>query len=195
MAHHRIAGLMLAAASAAALSVIPASSGTAADKKPVFDLSAPGHQEWSRFAKKNTGNNPDFRGCDGGNVSPALRWSGPPAATKSFAIVLVDLSGSPPLGVAHWVAYDIAASKTGLNEGEASQPSNAFKSGKNGFGLVGYFGPCPPAGEKAHPYTFVLMATDLAPGTLTAGMTRDELAAALKGHIIGRTTLVLRAGG
>ena len=28
-------------------------------------------------------------GCEGGNVSPALEWSGAPAGTKSFAITVV----------------------------------------------------------------------------------------------------------
>lgn len=85
-------------------------------------------------------------------------------------------------------------SKTSLTEGEASKPSSEFKGGKNTPGTELYFEPCPPLGAKAHPYTFRVMATDLAPDALAAGMTRDELAVALKGHIIDRTTLVLRYG-
>lgn len=181
----------LALAFAAAASVMPGSPSDAADKKPIFDLSSPSHQEWSSLTERNAANDP---GCGGQNVSPALSWSGAPAATKSYAIVLVDLAGNPPLGFVHWVAYDIPASKTSVKEGEASQPSSGFKGGKSGVGRDAYFGPCPPPGEKAHPYTFVLMATDLAPGTLNAGMTREELAAALKGHVVDRTTLVLRYG-
>lgn len=57
-----------------------------------------------------------------------------------------------------------------------------------------YFGPCPPPGAKAHPFTFMVMATDLEPGSLQPGMTLADLATALKGHIIDRTTLVLRYG-
>jgi hypothetical protein len=38
------------------------------------------------------------------------------------------------------------------------------------------------------------MATDLAPDALTPGLTRDDLATALKGHILDRTTFVLRYG-
>ena len=41
-----------------------------------------------------------------------------------------------------------------------------------------------------HHYTFVLMATDLEPNALQAGMTRDELAPALKGHEKGSTGIV-----
>jgi len=192
MFQHRT--VVLAFAAATTIGLLPTASG-AADQKPVFDLSAPGHREWSFLGKKNVGFNPTVPGCDGGNLSPALQWSKAPAATKSFAIVLVDLSGNPPLGFVHWVAYGIPASKTGLKEGEASKPSSEFTGGKSGIGRDTYFGPCPPAGEKAHPFTFVLMATDLAPGALGPGLTREELATALRGHIVGRTTLVLRYGG
>jgi hypothetical protein len=192
MVHHRMAALAFAAATATGL--LPSASG-AAGMKPVFELTAPGHKEWTPLAKKNAGNNPTVPGCDGGNQSPALHWSNVPANTKSFAIVLIDLGGNPPQGFVHWVAYGIPASKSGLKEGEASKPSHEFTGGKSGIGRDTYFGPCPPAGEKAHPFTFVLMATDLAPGALEPGMTRDDLAAALKGHIVGRTTLVLRYGG
>jgi Raf kinase inhibitor-like YbhB/YbcL family protein len=192
MPYHRTAAAALLAMAGTAL--LPMPSG-AAGAKPVFDLSAPGHKEWTFLAKKNAGNNPTVPGCNGGNESPALRWSNAPANTKSFAIVLIDLSGNPPLGFVHWVAYGIPAGKTSLKEGEASKPSNEFIGGKSGIGRDTYFGPCPPAGEKAHPFTFVLMATDLEPKALSPGLTRDDLATALKGHIVGRTTLVLRYGG
>jgi len=191
MAYSGLGALLLAAAAAAGL--VP--DAAAADiKKPVFELHAKGLKEWDALSKKNAGNNPRF-GCDGGNASPALSWSYAPANTKSFAIVLFDPAGNPPLGYVHWVAYDIPATMTGLKEGEGSQASNAFKGGKNSVGSDVYFGPCPPATDKAHPYTFILMATDLAPGTLSPDMNREELAAALKGHIVGRTTLVQRYGG
>ena len=166
----------------------------AADQPKFFDLSAPGHTEFSMLSKKNAGNNPNLAGCDGGNTSPALSWSGAPATTRSYAIELFDIVGNPPLGFVHWLAYDIPAAKTKLAEGEASKASTEFKGGKNGAGSTLYFGPCPPPGGKPHPFTFLLMATDLAPGTLQPGMTRDELSAALKGHIVDRTSLVLRYG-
>ncbi len=182
-------------ASAAALAaILLAGSAFAADKKPVFDLMSPGHKEFGSLSKKNAGNMARLPGCDGGNVSPALSWSGAPPNTKSYAIELFDLAGIPPLGLVHWVAYDIPATKTSLKEGEASKPSTEFKEGKNQIGTEMYFGPCPPPGAKAHPFTFMVMATDLEPGSLQPGMTLADLATALKGHIIDRTTLVLRYG-
>jgi phosphatidylethanolamine-binding protein (PEBP) family uncharacterized protein len=64
-----------------------------------------------------------------------------PANTKSYAIIMFDPVGRGGLGVVHWVAYDIPATKTSLTEGEASSPSTEFKGGKNTPGLLTYFGP------------------------------------------------------
>jgi hypothetical protein len=191
MARHPLALFILAAA--AAWSVAPVAASAAA-KKAWFDASSPGLKEFGSLTAKNGGSNPALAGCNGKNVSPALRWSGAPANTKSYAIELFDLAGYPPVGFVQWLAYAIPATTTSLKEGEASAPSSAFKGGKNTAGTQIYSGPCPPLGAKPHPYTFLVMATDVAPDALSAGMTRDELAAALKGHIIDRTTLVLRYG-
>lgn len=185
MVRHRLTGLVIAVALAAWCS-----AALAADKKPVFDLRSPGHKEFSFLATKNAGNNPP--NCKGDNVSPPLAWSGAPAATKSYAIVLFDPRGNPPLGFVHWVAYGIPASKTSLKEGEAKAPSPSIVNG--GAGKTTYMGPCPGTGIKPHPYTFLIMATDLAPDALAPGLTREVLAAALKGHILDKSTLVLRYG-
>ena len=39
-------------------------------------------------------------GCEGGNQSPALRWSAPPANTRSFAITVYDPDA--PTGSGWW---------------------------------------------------------------------------------------------
>jgi phosphatidylethanolamine-binding protein (PEBP) family uncharacterized protein len=52
---------------------------------------------------------------DAEDVSPAINWTGAPASTQSFAIVLQDLvflqNGSP---FTHWAMWNIPASATGL---------------------------------------------------------------------------------
>jgi Raf kinase inhibitor-like YbhB/YbcL family protein len=189
---HRASVVVLAAAVAAAC-LLPAPHASAAGKK-VFDISSPALRDFGMLKTKYAGKNEQNKNCVGDNVSPPLKWSNAPANTKSFAIIMFDPVGRGGLGVVHWVAYDIPASKTSLKEGEASQPSNEFKGGKNTPGLTTYFGPCPPFGDKPHPYVITLVASDLAPGTLQAGMTRDELAAALNGHILGATSMVARFG-
>jgi len=159
-----------------------------------FDITSAAVEDGGMLPQRSAGNNPQNKNCDGQNVSPPLAWSNPPANTQSYAIIMVDPVGRGGLGVVHWVAYDIPASKTSLNEGEASQPSTEFKGGKNTAGASIYLGPCPPFGTKPHPYVITLVATDLPAGTLKPDMTRDELGAALTGHTLGATSIVARYG-
>ncbi len=128
--------------------------------------------------------------CLGENVSPALHWSHAPPETKSFALLLVDPEGRNGLGVVHWVAYDIPASVTGFAEGEVSKPSDKFVGGKSIVGRTTYFGPCPPPNTSPHHYTFTLIATDLEPSALPAGLTREELLAKLEGHAKASASIV-----
>jgi Raf kinase inhibitor-like YbhB/YbcL family protein len=165
-----------------------------ASRAATFDITSSALQDGGMLAQKNAGNNPQNKNCDGQSISPPLSWANPPAKTQSYAIIMFDPVGAGGLGVVHWVAYDIPASKTALKEGEASAPSTEFKGGKNTPGLLTYFGPCPPIGDKPHPYVITLIATDLAPDALKPELTRDELGAALKGHVLGATSMVARYG-
>jgi Raf kinase inhibitor-like YbhB/YbcL family protein len=190
---YRASAFVLAGAVAAASVLLPSSQATAAAKK-AFDISSPALRDFGMLKTKYAGKNDQNKNCVGQNVSPPLKWTNAPANTKSYAIIMFDPVGRGGAGVVHWVAYDIPASKTSLKEGEASQPSNEFKGGKNTPGLTTYFGPCPPFGDKPHPYVITLVASDIAPGTLQAGMTKDELAAALNGHVLGATSMIARFG-
>lgn len=189
----RVSVVLLSAAMAAAMWLIPAGPAAAARAK-VFNLSSPSQRDFSMMKKKYAGLNPQNKNCVGENISPPLRWTNAPAKTQSFVITMFDPAGRGGAGVVHWIAYDIPASKTGLKEGEATKPSSEFKGGKNIMGMETYFGPCPPFGDKPHPYVITLIATDLAPGALQAGLNKDELDKALAGHVLGDTTLVLRFG-
>src|SRR5215475_343660 len=82
--------------------------------------------------------------CVGDNVSPPLAWSGVPAGTRSFALLLFDPEGRAPAGVSHMVVYGIPASVTGFAKGELSQPSDKFVGGKSTMGRAVYFGPGTP---------------------------------------------------
>ena len=46
-------------------------------------------------------------GCTGGNISPALSWSGAPAGTKSFALSVYDPDAPTGSGFWHWVVFNI----------------------------------------------------------------------------------------
>src|SRR5947199_2447238 len=52
--------------------------------------------------------------CEGEEVSPPLTWSGAPAGTKSFALIVEDPDAPDPAApqrvFGHWVLYNIPAS-------------------------------------------------------------------------------------
>ena len=101
-------------------------------------------------------------GESGEGLSPALSWSGIPVEATNLAVVVTDLSAD---GFVHWVVAGIDPGVTGLGEGEA--PAGGIQ-GTNGFGEVGWGGPCPPPGTGEHEYLVQLHALDqdlgLAPG-------------------------------
>jgi Raf kinase inhibitor-like YbhB/YbcL family protein len=167
---------------------MPATPAQAADAKFVVTSSA--LKTGGYLPKKYAGNNPASKNCDGQGVSFPLAWKNAPANTKSFAITMVDLAGRNGLGVIHWVAYGIPASKTSLKEGEASQPSKDIVGGKNMPGTTVYYGPCPPFTDAPHPYTVIVIATDLAPDALQPGMTYSDLITALNGHALDSAPFV-----
>jgi phosphatidylethanolamine-binding protein (PEBP) family uncharacterized protein len=56
-------------------------------------------------------------GCTGGNVSPALSWSGAPSGTKSFAVSIYDPDAPTGSGWWHWVVFNLPAATTALPKG------------------------------------------------------------------------------
>jgi Raf kinase inhibitor-like YbhB/YbcL family protein len=100
-------------------------------------------------------------GCSGKNVSPALKWSGAPKDTKSFALTVYDPDAPTGSGWWHWVVLNIPATTTELPEGAGGEggklPSGAMQV-KTDFGKAGYGGPCPPQGDKPHRYIFTVYA-------------------------------------
>lgn len=103
-------------------------------------------------------------GCDGGSVSPSLRWAGAPAGTKSFAINLYDPDAPTGGGFWHWVVFNIPVATTSLpkNAGDVKaklMPGGAIQS-RNDYGFDGYGGMCPPKGDKPHRYILTVYAVD-----------------------------------
>lgn len=182
----RFGTLLIAGGLAAAFSV----TAMAAD---VLTLTSPQIQDNGTLAIKNAcADKQRTPNCVGENISPPLQWSGVPEGTKSFALLLFDPEGRAPAGVSHMVVYGIPVSVTGFAEGELSKESNKFIGGKSLMGLGTYFGPGTPPNTDWHHYTWTLVATDLEQGALQAGMTREELAAALKDHVKGSAGLITR---
>jgi Raf kinase inhibitor-like YbhB/YbcL family protein len=104
-------------------------------------------------------------GCKGGNLSPSLAWSGAPAGTQSFALMMHDPDAPTGSGWWHWVVYDIPAGVSSLPAGAGDAqgrllPAGALQ-GRTDFGAPGYGGPCPPPG-KPHRYYLRLYALKVA---------------------------------
>ncbi|MCC6526904.1 MAG: YbhB/YbcL family Raf kinase inhibitor-like protein [Polyangiaceae bacterium] len=127
--------------------------------------------------------------CEGADVAPALGWSGAPAGTQSYALVVDDPDAPDPAAPkrtwVHWVVCDIPASVNGLPEGGAL-PAGA-RSGVNDWKRTGYGGPCPPIGR--HRYFHKLYALDTLLAEL-AQPTKAALEHAMKGHVLAEAELV-----
>ena len=132
---------------------------------------------------------------DGRNLSPPIVWSNLPAGTRQLAVICQDHgAGNPPPWV-HWIIYNIPATATGLPEGIPFDPLDPMPAeiagavqGNNSWGLPMYRGPAPPA-ESLHHYHFAVYALDTELD-LPPGLDRDELLAAIDGHVIGEGALV-----
>ncbi|MGF6539382.1 YbhB/YbcL family Raf kinase inhibitor-like protein [Paraburkholderia youngii] len=98
-------------------------------------------------------------GCHGGNVSPAISWSGEPDGTKSFLITMYDSDAPTGSGFWHWVVANVPAGVHTLSPGAGSDgrlPKGAMAI-RNDTGKTEYLGPCPPEGES-HRYVITVAA-------------------------------------
>lgn len=130
--------------------------------------------------------------CEGADHSPPLSWSGAPAATRSFALIVDDPDApdpaAPKMTWVHWVLYNLSAGTTGLAEGVSPHalPSGTLQ-GKNDWKRTGYGGPCPPIGR--HRYFHKLYALDcMLPDLVEPN--KDHLLRAMKGHVLAQAELV-----
>jgi Raf kinase inhibitor-like YbhB/YbcL family protein len=116
--------------------------------------------------------------CTGGNLSPALAWSGEPAATGSFAVTMFDPDAKPD-GYLHWAVINIPAATHSLAAGAGNPEINALPPGAqhlaNSAGVAGYSGACPPRGSGVHHYEIVLYALGDANVTVPAGLAGKNL--------------------
>jgi Raf kinase inhibitor-like YbhB/YbcL family protein len=101
-------------------------------------------------------------GCEGKNISPALKWSGAPKGTKSFAVTVYDPDAPTGSGWWHWVVLNLPATLSALPEGAGDVSGATLPAGarqvRTDFGSAAFGGACPPAGDKPHRYIFTVYA-------------------------------------
>lgn len=129
-------------------------------------------------------------------VSPELDWSHVPAGTVTFVLLMHDpdvAMGKKTDDVTHWMAFNIPGSATKLAGGQSAEPKlpdgtiQIVNTGRK----VGFMGPGAGAAGPYHHYTFELFALDT---KLDLGpeATRDQVVAAMQGHILGKGVLATR---
>jgi Raf kinase inhibitor-like YbhB/YbcL family protein len=132
--------------------------------------------------------------ADGDNASPKLEWSGAPEGTKSFVVIMDDPDAKKPKPFVHWIVYDLPATVTSLREGLPTEPllpePKGVKQGTNSMGSTGYVGPKPPLEDPAHRYHFQVFALDVPTLGLDPAATRDEIIAAMEGHVLAAGLIV-----
>jgi Raf kinase inhibitor-like YbhB/YbcL family protein len=127
-------------------------------------------------------------GCDGENKSPALKWSGAPKDTRSFAVNVYDPDAPTGSGWWHWYVVNLPADTTELKAdagavGGANLPKGAAQV-KTDFGAAGFGGVCPPQGDKPHRYIFTVHALKTDKLDIPA-----DASAALAGFMVNANTI------
>jgi Raf kinase inhibitor-like YbhB/YbcL family protein len=137
-------------------------------------------------------------GCTGKNVSPALKWSGAPKDTKSFALTVYDPDAPTGSGWWHWVVYNIPASASELAEGAGTADGKGLPAGSaqgnTDFGAPGFGGACPPKGDKPHRYIFTIYALKTDKLDIPAGGTAALVGFMINANKLGSATFMAKYG-
>lgn len=126
--------------------------------------------------------------CDGENISPALTVGDLPEGTVSLALIMDDPDVPRNLRAdglfVHWVEFNIPP-----DADFAENLRTVGVQGANTRGDLGYTGPCPP--DREHRYFFKIYALD-AELDLPEGATKEQVEAAMEGHILDQAQLMGR---
>jgi hypothetical protein len=176
---------------AAALAFTALGTASAAD----FKLMSPTIKPGSTLSEAQVFNG---FGCTGKNVSPALKWSGAPAGTKSYALTVYDPDAPTGSGWWHWVVYNIPASASELAEGAGTADGKGLPAGSaqgnTDFGAPGFGGACPPKGDKPHRYIFTVYALKADKLDIPAGGTAALVGFMINANKLGSATFTAKYG-
>jgi Raf kinase inhibitor-like YbhB/YbcL family protein len=133
-------------------------------------------------------------GCNGKNISPHLKWTNAPAATKSFAVTVYDPDAPTGSGWWHWVIFNIPSDVAELREDAGNVKKNVSPKGSvqsvTDFGGPGFGGPCPPPGDKPHRYIFTVHALDVAKLELDGKTQPAMVGFLLNQHTIAKASMI-----
>jgi len=132
--------------------------------------------------------------CNGKNISPHLKWTNAPAATKGFAVTVYDPDAPTGSGWWHWVIFNIPSDVTELREDAGNVKKNVSPKGSvqslTDFGGPGFGGPCPPPGDKPHRYIFTVYALDVAKLELNEKTQPAMVGFLLNQHAVAKASLI-----
>jgi Raf kinase inhibitor-like YbhB/YbcL family protein len=161
-----------------------------------FVLSSPDMRLAVRVPEEYTAN---VFGCTGGNLSPALQWSGAPAGTKSFVITLFD-PDVPETGSGwwHWVVYNLPANLNSLPKGAGAEHSSVLpagtQQGRTDLGNDAYHGPCPDKGQPPHLYKFTIYALSVEKLDVPPEASGAMVTSTAKESVLGKAVFIARYG-
>lgn len=148
-----------------------------------------------KFAGRGENKSPqfDFKWIQGMNDAEQ------PATVVTYAVIFHDIENSSNRGTVdtlHWSAFNIPATAKGLPEGlPAGDLPDGTRNGPGitaGRGMPSYFGPGAPSSQRLHHYVFEFYALDTKLDFPAGLPTREQLMAAMEGHVVGKAAYVGR---
>jgi Raf kinase inhibitor-like YbhB/YbcL family protein len=136
-------------------------------------------------------------GATGGNQSPQLSWKHAPADTRSFVVIVYDITAQ----FTHWMMYNIPADTTSLPDNAGTPGSDYGVQNGNDYFAPNYNGPCPPTNLTpfSHTYQFTVYALDrFLPVVPTfgdfvpagpEGLYHELIEAGREGHVLASATI------
>lgn len=137
-------------------------------------------------------------GCSGLNRSPALKWSGAPKDTKSFAVTVYDPDAPTGSGWWHWMVVNIPADARELAAGAGDAhgtllPGGSVQVGID-YGFAAWGGMCPPKGDKPHRYIFTVYALKTDKLEVPDGATAALTGFMIHANTIGKASFTAKYG-
>jgi phosphatidylethanolamine-binding protein (PEBP) family uncharacterized protein len=123
---------------------------------------------------------PSFTAHEEDAVAPPLEWTAPPAGSAELVLIVEDADAAGPQGAAcHWLVWGLPAQRAKLLEGQ--EPP---RTGKNARGNSEWLLPRLTEADGQHRFVFQLFAS-ATPLDLRPGAAREDVLAALEGHVLG----------